>query len=247
MDQAGKHVTLSFFRYAGRERLWGMRQMAEMRRPLAGVEGLRFFKLLGTGGGSGYGFWPDFGTYALLGSWADAAAAQRFHADHPAHRAWLGHSNEVYTLHLAPALSRGEWSGVQPFAMADQGSVDGPLAVLTRATIRPRYVIPFWRTVAGVARSLEGREGLLFTKGVGELPWVVQATFSVWRSQADMQAFAYGRQAAHAKAVERTRRSNGFREELYARFKVLGSEGTWKGSDPLAGASPQLGPLSFGA
>lgn len=217
-----------------------MRQMAEMRRPLAGVEGLRFFKLLGTGGGTGYGFWPDFGTYALLGSWEYATAARGFHEAHPAHRAWRDHTEEIYTLHLVPLLSRGEWSGVSPFTASTSQPPDGPLAVLTRATIKPRYVIPFWRTVATVARSLEGREGLLFTKGIGELPWVVQATFSVWRSQADMHAFAHARNVPHAKAVERTRQSNGFREELYARFRVVGAEGSWQGGDPLARAMPSL-------
>jgi spheroidene monooxygenase len=232
VHEPGSHVTLSFFRYGPGERLWGMRQMAEKRRPLAGVEGLHFFKLLGTGGGGGYGFWPDLGTYALLGVWTDREAADRYHTGHAAHRSWKDHSAEILTLHLAPFMSRGAWSGVQPFrAVKDDGQ--GPLAVLTRATIRPRYVVPFWRRVAGVARSLEGREGLLFTKGVGELPWVEQATFSVWRSPADMHAFAHGSGSPHLEAVQRTRRAGGFSEELYARFRVLDVEGQWKGTDPL--------------
>lgn len=235
MSGSGTHVTLSFFWYEGlRARLWGMRQMAEMRRPLADVPGLRFFKLLGTGGGTGYGFWPDFGTYALLGSWAGEADARSFLREHAAFQAWRAHASEICTLHLRPNLSRGAWSGVNPFAAQSPAPHQGPIAVLTRATIRPRYVVGFWRQVAGVARSLQGREGLLFTKGVGELPWVVQATFSVWRSQQDMMAFAYGTNASHTHAVARTRRADGFREELYARFSVVGCDGTWHGQDPLS-------------
>lgn len=234
MHQPGRHVTLSFFRYAGRERIWGMRQMAEMRRPLQAVRGLGFFKLLGTGGGTGYDFWPDLGTYGLLGAWERREHAEAFHATHPAHRAFLDHGQEVYTLHLTPYMSRGAWSGINPF-MTGAPSVEGPLAVLTRATIKARFVIPFWRRVAGVARSLEGREGLLFTKGIGELPWVEQATFSVWRSEQDMMAFAYARGQAHTEVVARTRQAQGFSEELYARFRVVGTEGTWKGGDPVLG------------
>lgn len=232
MLRPGRHITLSFFRYPAGERLWGMRQMAEMRRPLQGVDGLNFYKLLGTGGGSGYDIWPDFGTYGLLGAWESLAAAEEFHRNHAVHRAFTGHSEEVYTLHLVPLLSRGAWSGINPF-LAEAPTPDGPLAVLTRATIRPRYIIPFWRRVAGVARSLEGREGLLFTKGVGELPWVEQATFSVWRSERDMMAFAYGRGQSHTEAVARTRKAHGFSEELYARFRVVQEQGTWKGLRPI--------------
>jgi heme-degrading monooxygenase HmoA len=234
MPAAGAHVTLSFFRYTGfNARLWGTRQMAEMRKPLAAVPGLRFFKLLGTGGGSGYGFWPDFGTYALLGSWASHEDADRFHAGHAAHAAWRAHSAEVYTLHLRPASSRGQWSGVNPFAPQADAPDDAPLAILTRATIKPGYVIGFWQQVARVARSLQGREGLLFTKGVGELPWVEQATFSVWRSRADMMAFAHAPSTPHAQAVRRTRQAAGFSEELYARFSVVSTEGSWHGRNPV--------------
>jgi heme-degrading monooxygenase HmoA len=233
MLRPGRHITLSFFQYPAGERLWGMRQMAEMRRPLQGVDGLNFYKLLGTGGGSGYDIWPDFGTYGLLGAWEDRAAADAFHQAHAAHRAFRDHSADIYTLHLVPLLSRGAWSGINPF-LSESPAAEGPLAVLTRATIRPRYIIPFWRRVGGVARSLDGREGLLFTKGVGELPWVEQATFSVWRSERDMMAFAYGRGQAHTEAAARTRKANGFSEELYARFRVVEEQGTWKGNRPIA-------------
>ena len=233
MDRQAPYVTLSFFQYEGRERIWGMRQMAEMRAPLKAVEGLVFHKLLGTGGGSGYGFWPDWGTFALLSGWRSEQDARAFHEGHAAYQAFREHTSQLYTIHMQPFLSRGAWSGVQPF-VTGVGASPGPLAVLTRATIKPLYVVPFWKRVGAVARSLEGREGLLFTKGIGELPWVVQATFSVWRSEQDMQAFAYARSAPHAEAAGRTRKANGFSEELYARFSVLRSEGTWRGSDPLS-------------
>jgi hypothetical protein len=50
-----------------------------------------------------------------------------------------------------------------------------------------------------------------------------------------MQAFAYARAVPHAQAVARTRKAHGFSEELYARFTVLRSEGTWRNSDPVLG------------
>lgn len=233
MHAPSAHVTLSFFRYPWKERRWAMAQMYRMQAPLKQVEGLTFFKLLGTGGGTGYSFWPDLGTWALLGAWRDEQDARVFHATHSAHREFLAHADEVNTLHLRPYQSRGVWSGVNPFASGTPG--DGPLAVLTRATIKPAFALPFWWRVGRVARSLQGRDGLLFTKGVGERPWVEQATFSVWRSTQDMQAFAHARGAMHAEAIARTRQSLGFREELYARFTVIGTTGTWHGADPVRG------------
>lgn len=233
MHRPAPYVTMSYFRYPWKERRWAMAQMHRMQAPLRQVEGLGFFKLLGTGGGRGYSFWPDLGTWALLCAWDSAAHADRFHAQHPAHRDFLAHAEEVYTLHLAPYQSRGAWSGVNPFANGAPGN--GPLAVLTRATIKPSFAPAFWWRVGRVARSLEGRPDLLFTKGVGERPWVEQATFSVWRSAEAMQAFAHGRGGMHAEAVARTRQAQGFKEELYARFTVLRTEGSWLGADPVRG------------
>jgi hypothetical protein len=225
---------MSYFRYPWRETRWAMAQMHRMQARLKQVGGLHFFKLLGTGGGQGYSFWPDLGTWALLCAWEDEAAALRYHAEHPAHRDFLDHAAEVYTLHMQPLQSRGAWSGMNPFAPV-LPSRSGPLAVLTRATIKPTFAPAFWWRVGRVARSLEGRSELLFTKGVGERPWVEQATFSVWRSADAMQAFAHGKGGMHAEAVARTRQAKGFREELYARFTVLRSEGSWQGNDPVRG------------
>ncbi len=235
MGRPAEHVTISFFRYTGRSRFWAMRQMAEMQAPLGRVPGVLFHKLLGTGSGTGYGFLPDLGTYALLIGWADAASEARFHREGALHRAFVARASEIYTLQLTPVSSHGAWSGVQPFKTV-RSSAEGPLVVLTRATIRPSFVPAFWRRVGGVARALEAhRENLLFTKGIGELPWVVQATFSVWRSEEAMLRFAYGKEGPHRAAVERTRKAKGFREELFARFRVRATSGTYNGVDPLHG------------
>jgi hypothetical protein len=234
MQPPSSYVTMSYFRYPWQELRWAMARMHYMQAPLRQVEGLRFFKLLGTGGGKGYSFWPDLGTWALLAAWENEAAAVRYLAEHAAHRDVLRHAHEAYTLHLAPIQSRGAWSGVSPFSPVP-APPPGPLAVLTRATIRPSFAPAFWWRVGRVARSLEGRDDLLFTKGVGERPWVEQATFSVWRSTEAMQAFAHGRGGMHAEAIARTRKAQGFREELYARFTVLRTEGSWKGGDPVRG------------
>ena len=68
---------------------------------------------------------------------------------------------------------------------------------------------------------------------MGEVPGVQQVTFSIWPDMATMSRFAY-RSAAHTKAIRAVSEGAVFKEELYARFAVLGTEGTWKGGDPVA-------------
>jgi hypothetical protein len=68
---------------------------------------------------------------------------------------------------------------------------------------------------------------------VGEWPWLFQSTFSIWDSLEEMERFAHTENEVHMDAIRITRQKQGFSEELYARFQVVGSEGTVKGVNPL--------------
>jgi len=70
-----------------------------------------------------------------------------------------------------------------------------------------------------------------FKIGVGEVPLVQQVTFSIWPDVPTMNAFA--RRGPHGEAIKAVRDGKWFREELYARFRVVGIEGTWDGREPL--------------
>ena len=70
-------TTITFFKFH-KNKFWAFSQMALLPRKIKKIEGLRFFKLMGTGGGNGFSLKPDFSTYAFLGVWESEIAAENF-------------------------------------------------------------------------------------------------------------------------------------------------------------------------
>ena len=227
-------TTVTLCRYEGAQRVWAFNQMGTSRRVLARTEGLRFWKLLGTGQGRGFSLRPDFSQYGLLGVWTSRQAADRFISSASLMQEYRRRSSECWTLWLEPYDSRGAWDGTNPFEPAAPRARPGPVAVLTRASIRWSQLRNFWAAVHSTIPGLDQAAGLLASVGTGETPIVRPATFSVWRSQDELVRYAYG-DPDHAEVIRRRADERWYAEELFARFSPLRSEGTWKGSEPLAG------------
>ncbi|MEO3873435.1 spheroidene monooxygenase [Nonomuraea sp. B12E4] len=151
----------------------------------------------------------------------------------PVHGAWPGHS---LSRDVRPGRdpSRDVRPGRDPLdgPAARGGGAEGPVAVLTRASIRPGRLVAFYRSVPPVDELLRRQEGCLASVGMGEWPLARQATFSLWRDRAAVRAFAY-RGEAHQRVIERVRAHDWYAEELFARFTPYAGEGTWDGTDPL--------------
>lgn len=216
-------VTLHVWRVPRRLVPAAFARMALDRGRLRALPGARFGKLLGTGTGTGFGPGDaDLTRYAALVSWADPAAAASF-GDTPVARAWGRIAAGSARIDLTPLISRGRWSGVEPFAPTGRRG-DGQILALTRARLTPRKALTFWNAVPPVARALREAPGLLARFGVGEAPVGWQGTVSVWRSATDLTRFAY-RQPEHRAVVERTPADRWYAEELFARFAVRGIDG----------------------
>jgi spheroidene monooxygenase len=103
----------------------------------------------------------------------------------------------------------------------------GPVAALTRASIRPSRARAFWKWSPPSEASLARSEGCELAVGLGEAPVLRQATFSLWRDQADMDAYA--RSGAHLSAIKAFHGGDFCSESMFVRFVPLAIQGHWGG------------------
>lgn len=206
--------------------------MGLARGPVSRVPGIGFWKLCGSGLGEGFTPLPNTAVYAILATWPDMDTAVKGLGRGRVFQSYRFHAAESWTVFLAPTSARGSWSGVAPFR-PEPGATGGPLAALTRATVRGRNLMRFWRRVPLISDRIGTDANVAFKIGIGEVPWLHQVTFSIWPDAAAMAAFARA-DGPHARAIAAVRAGDWFREELYARFRILGDSGTWGGRSPIA-------------
>jgi hypothetical protein len=209
-------------------------RMAFDRPVLARTDGLRFFRLLGTGRGASLSLGADLRRWALFAVWRDTAALERFLDCSPVPAGWRDRGEETWTVRLRYAGGHGQWGGLDPFAGAVPATAapGERVAVLTRAAIRPRQLARFYRAVPAVDAARAAADGCLRAVGIGEWPVARQATFSLWRDAAAVADFAY-RAGPHRAVIGRTRAQDWYTEECFARFIPGATAGTWDGTDPL--------------
>ena len=206
------------------DRAWGYSRFLFGRFSLPQVPGLRFFKVLGAGYESGFGLRPSASRQGFFGLFDDHASAETFISGSALMRGYRDHSREFFVVKLRVFSSRGSWSGTS-FPVTDPEPETGPIAALTRASIRPALARAFWKQAPLTQRSLEGASGCLFSAGVGEAPLLRQATFTMWHSVAHMDAYA--RSGAHLEAIKAAKLNNYFSESMFVRFVPYDARGVW--------------------
>lgn len=228
-------VSLSLFRFDGiSARLWVLGQMGAARIAFARMPEVGFWKLCGSGTGEGFTPKPNWGVWAILAAWPDVETARNAVADAGVYRRWRNMARESWTVYLDPTSVRGKWAGTTPFTANAPHQHNGlPLAVLTRASLRPTKMLQFWNRVPDISSVIGADPNVMFKIGIGEVPFLHQVTFSIWPDAASMANFARGH-GPHGRAICAVRTGDWFSEELYARFAVTGSSGQWGGRDPLA-------------
>lgn len=207
--------------------------MAIHRLPLIFNKSCTFWKLMGCGKNGSFDLNPDWQQWALWAVWKSEEDFDKFYQHSFISKWWRLFSQEQWTVLCEPLSSYGKWSGLEPFGKPnkDEG-YQGCVAVLTRAEIRLSKLKSFWANVPRVTDIMTQAPGYRFSVGIGEAPFYLQATFSVWDDLDQVKAFAY-RSHEHADVIRKTRKEDWYKEELFARFKPLKSRGTINGANPL--------------
>jgi spheroidene monooxygenase len=210
---------------APRSRLWGYGRFVFTRFAMRDVLGLRFHKMLGSGYAGGFGLKPSASRQGLFCVFDTAAYADVFLGS-PLLNEYRKRSAEMLCAKLQVFSSKGSWAG-QALQISAPAPAAGPVASLTRASIRPQRAYAFWKEQPAAEAALASTSGCLLTAGVGEAPILRQATFSLWLDVASMDGYA--RSGAHLKAIQAAYAGNFFSESMFTRFVPIDLQGTYKG------------------
>ncbi|KLT64206.1 DUF3291 domain-containing protein [Pedobacter sp. BMA] len=203
--------------------------MALLRLPLWLNGKCGFWKLMGSGKNAQVDLGPDFKHWALLTTWANRGDCDHFY-QHAFPVKWFRKFGaEEFTILLKPLSAHGKWSGKQPFIFdKTQEKLSGQIAVITRAAIHLGKVKEFRSNVKRAAEAMRKADGFVLSAGIGENPFLDQATFSIWESPEAMKKYAY-QSFDHSDVIKLTRDRKWYSEELFARFAVIESTGTLNG------------------
>lgn len=232
-------VTLTINKYRSWSIPLALISMMLFRFPLYFNKKISFYKLMGSGKNGTFDKRPDWNQWALLcchlSDSPDYIERDNFASFYGKFISnwcrWFCYEN--YTIVLKPIMGHGLWDGKEVFGkLKSAANIEGPIATLTRATIRLSKLRFFWKNVAPVAKKMNTAPGFLFSLGIGEIPWIKQATFSIWDSMDSMKAFAYGMKE-HAEVIKKTKQEKWYSEDLFVRFKIEKVIGNINPDNPL--------------
>ena len=230
------HSTLTIARYPKWYSLFGFFSMAVFHFYLRRNKNIFFYKLMGSGKNGTFDVQPDLRQWAILcvfkNDISTRVAVDNLYGNFIASW-WKKLQCEVMTVALQPIEGHGKWDGSECFgALPKTSAYEGLIAVLTRASIRLSKVKSFWKNVSDAAQAVHNADGFITSFGIGEVPWIKQATFSVWQSKEAMKAYAY-KQRSHQQVIQKTRKEAWYSEEMFVRFKILWTSGTVNGKNEI--------------
>jgi hypothetical protein len=162
----------------------------------------------------------------LFALFESAQAAANFVAKSALVQDYRDRSREFCWVTLQTWSCRGSWDGHSLQVRAEE-PLTGPVAALTRASIKLTKAPAFWRHAPPSEIALANVKGCQLAVGLGEAPFFRQVTFSIWDSVADMNAYA--RSGSHLEAIQAAAQNDFFSESMFARFIPVNVNGQWHG------------------
>ena len=206
--------------------LWGLSRYVIGRFALRDIPGLQFFKVLGSGFGGGFSTKPSLHKQGLFCLFDSEHHAKQFRTHSKLVQAYMNHSREFFAVSLNAFSTRGSWANTQ-LDITAKAPVSGPIASLTRASIKPLKANAFWKKAQPAEVSINQSEGVILSAGLGEAPYLRQATFTIWKDETALNTYA--QQGAHLAAIKAAYGQQYFSESMFTRFTPSDMEGTWRG------------------
>jgi heme-degrading monooxygenase HmoA len=227
-------VLFSLLQFPKGQRWKALQDFVWLRQILPAQRGARFVKVMGCGKGAVFSVAPDWGRYAFLSIWDSSEDASGAFL-HPRWQRAQSRAESSLHLQLLPLSSHGKWDGGDPFQPVLPSADAVRMAVLTRADVKPWKIRSFSKHAAKTSAAVANHPGLQFSLGMGEWPFVRQATFSIWDGEEAMKTYAY-KNSTHIAAMRGKNKEQWYGEELYARFAVA-AESTSVVADVINAAS----------
>jgi hypothetical protein len=207
--------------------VWGYGRFAFNYLDLPRIPGVQFAKHLGSGHEGGFGLRPSLDRQGLFLMFDSEQAATAFVKTSPLLEKYRRHCAELFTVYLKPYAVKGKWSGFAFAPTQVEPPIDQPIATLTRASIRLAKANSFWRDAKPAHDAMANAQGCLLAAGVGEAPFLRQATFTMWENVAAMHNYA--RTGAHMAAIKKSYGNQYFSESMFVRFIAQDPRGVYKG------------------
>lgn len=206
--------------------LWGLSRYVIGRFSLRNIPGLQFYKVLGSGFEGGFSTKPSLHKQGLFCVFDSEHHAKQFRTHSKLVQAYMNHSREFFAVSLNAFSTRGSWANTQ-LDITAKAPLSGPIASLTRASIKPLKANAFWKKAQPAEASINQSEGVILSAGLGEAPYLRQATFTIWEDETALNTYA--QQGAHLAAIKAAYGQQYFSESMFTRFTPSDMEGTWRG------------------
>ena len=170
------------------------------------------------------------GRVALVAAWDDDAALDAWLERAPLAKRLAG----GWHVRLQPLRAYGAWRSLDPlFAGAEEPAEDGePVVVITYG--RPRVkVLHRFLAASQAAEDRAVADPAMVAGTALARPLGLVCTFSVWRTAAEMRAYAV-QSHEHLAAMKGMREHDFHHESIFARFRPYRAEGLWDGREPVS-------------